>query len=105
MVNAVKFAKEHLHVLRPLRKLSITVDLVSLKNDHGWAMNGPDEREFDITIASNYDSIRDFVSTIMHEMCHVSQYIEGGYTDEEGEKHSEEWEIKFTDWMWQEGLI
>lgn len=105
VVKSVEFAKEHLAILRPLRKLNITVTLKKMQDDHGWVMQGGGKRDYEIQIANNYETIYDFVSTIMHEMAHVAQYIETGYTDEEGEKDAEFREERLTNQMWQENLI
>ena len=105
VVKSIEFAKEQLESLRSLRKLNITVTLKKMQDDHGWVFHGPDKRDFEMRIANNYETIYDFVSTIMHEMVHVSQYIECGWTDEEGEKDAEFREERLTDWMWQENLI
>ena len=49
-------------------------------------------------------TIRDFVSTLIHEMIHVRQYIEDTWTHD-GERECEELEMFLTDKLWQSGLI
>ena len=48
--------------------------------------------------------IRDFVGTIIHEMIHVRQYLEGEWTHD-GERECGELEMLLTDELWRQGLL
>ena len=49
-------------------------------------------------------SLRNFIGTIVHEMIHVRQYLEGEWTGD-GERECGELEMLLTDELWRQGLI
>ena len=49
-------------------------------------------------------SLRNFIGTIVHEMIHVRQYLEGEWTHD-GERECGELEMLLTDELWRQGLI
>lgn len=56
------------------RTLDIEIKLVTIKSDAtGYAMVGDTNRHFEIEIDKN-QTIKEFVTTICHEMVHVKQY-------------------------------
>lgn len=57
-----------------MRTLEITVNIKKLTGDAvGWCMQEDTNREFTIDVANNL-SLKDFVTTVCHEMVHVKQY-------------------------------
>ena len=58
---------------------------------------------YNIVIANN-QSLRDFVMTIIHEMIHVRQYLEGKWVDD-GERECTEFETFLTDEIWKEDIL
>tara|TARA_R100000008_G_C3476081_1_gene111437 strand:+ start:194 stop:538 length:345 start_codon:yes stop_codon:yes gene_type:complete len=58
---------------------------------------------FTIRLNTNM-TIRDFVSTLIHEMIHVRQYLEDTWTHD-GERECGELEMFLTDELWKSGLI
>ena len=49
-------------------------------------------------------TLRNFIGTILHEMIHVRQYLEGEWTGD-GERECTEYEMFLTDELWKEGII
>jgi hypothetical protein len=49
-------------------------------------------------------SLRNFIGTIVHEMIHVRQYLEGEWTHD-GERECGELEMLLTDELWKSGTI
>lgn len=66
-----------------MRTLDINVEIKKLKGDaYGWCLMADEKgREFELEISSQLP-LRDFVSTICHEMIHVKQYA---YKEMDGE--------------------
>ena len=57
-----------------MRTLEIEVQIKKLKGDvAGWCMMEDTNREFTIEVANNL-TLKDFVTTICHEMVHVKQF-------------------------------
>ena len=58
-----------------MKTLEITVNIKKLTGDAvGWCMMEDDNREFTIDV-HNKLTLKDFVTTICHEMVHVKQYV------------------------------
>ena len=73
VVKVVDFC---LKVLLPkVRTLEISVAIKKIKDDSavGYCMMGDNTKEYEIEVAKG-QSLREFVSTITHEMVHVKQY-------------------------------
>tara|TARA_R100001082_G_scaffold110182_1_gene89389 strand:- start:605 stop:958 length:354 start_codon:yes stop_codon:yes gene_type:complete len=49
-------------------------------------------------------TLRNFIGTILHEMVHVRQYLEGEWVSD-GERECTEFEMFLTDELWKEGII
>ena len=90
-----------------LRRLNISMSIKKMNNCHGFCSEESNKRrEYTIVIANNYNTIREFIETIAHEMAHVKQYICGGWNDEqEAEDDAEHWEKRIADDMWEKNLI
>lgn len=105
------------------RTLDIEVKLVTIKSDAtGYAMVGDTNRQFEIEIDKN-QTIKEFVTTICHEMVHVKQYarkeIDGihqrwkGVDLPKGTKYYDyPWEIEaydlqedLADDIWHKGIV
>jgi hypothetical protein len=72
---AEKVVYEMIAALMPrMRTLEITVNIKKLTDDAvGWCMQEDTNREFTIDVANNL-SLKDFITTVCHEMVHVKQY-------------------------------
>ena len=83
---AEKVVHEMIAALMPrMRTLDINVEIKPLKGEAvGWCLMGDTKRDFEIEIANNL-TLKDFVTTICHEMVHVKQYARGE-TDGYGKK-------------------
>ena len=81
------------------KNLGINLSIVEGLNCWGSCEDGEPYKEkyiaFDIEI-SNEQSIRDFISTIMHEMVHVNQFATGVF-DGDGEREAESREYELAD--------
>ena len=73
--TAEKVVQKMIETLMPrMRTLEITVNIKKLTGDAvGWCMEEDTNREFTIDV-HNKLTLRDFVTTICHEMVHVKQY-------------------------------
>jgi len=82
---------------------TITLTIENLPDYCGECL--PKKYSNDYAISINPEqSIRDFVGTVIHEMIHVRQYIEGEWTGD-GERECGELEMLMTDELWRSGLI
>ena len=89
--------------LNRLRKLNIKIICKPNQEMHGWVTQD-EPREFTIGVASNYNTIRDFVGTIAHEMTHIKQYIRNESSEEE-EQLADLWAEKIATDMWEKNLM
>ena len=73
--TAEKVVQKMIETLMPrMRTLEITVNIKKLTGDAvGWCMMEDTNREFTIDV-HNKLTLKDFVTTICHEMVHVKQY-------------------------------
>ena len=73
--TAEKVVQQMIETLMPrMRTLEITVNIKKLTGDAvGWCMMEDTNREFTIDV-HNKLTLKDFVTTICHEMVHVKQY-------------------------------
>jgi len=73
--TAEKVVQKMIETLMPrMRTLEITVNIKKLTGDAvGWCMQEDTNREFTIDV-HNKLTLKDFVTTICHEMVHVKQY-------------------------------
>jgi len=84
-------------------KFSLRLIIQALDGYYGECL--PDKKPNTYVIRLNTNmTIRDFVSTLIHEMIHVRQYIEGEWTGD-GERECGELEMHLTDELWRSGLI
>jgi undecaprenyl pyrophosphate synthase len=95
--------------LECIRKLNVTVLTQPMDNDHGYVENDQeDNRKFTITLASNYDSIREFLGTFVHELVHIYQWIcmeHNQMSEEDSESDADYWAEQICDNMWKNNLI
>jgi len=73
---AEKVVQRMISELMPrIRTLDISVEIKKLKGDaYGWCLMADEKgREFELEISKDLP-LRDFVSTLCHEMIHVKQY-------------------------------
>jgi len=72
---AEKVVYEMIHALMPrMRTLEIEVQIKKLTGDAvGWCMMEDTNREFTIEVSKDL-TLKDFVTTVCHEMVHVKQY-------------------------------
>ena len=82
---------------------TITLTIEKLPDYCGECLPSRRPNDFIISISPD-QSIRDFVGTVIHEMIHVRQYIEGEWTGD-GERECGELEMLLTDELWRSGLI
>ena len=82
---------------------TVTLTIEKLPDCHGECLPKKYSNDYNIRISSD-QSIRDFVGTVIHEMIHVRQYIEGVWTHD-GERECGELEMFLTDELWKSGLI
>jgi len=82
---------------------TITLTIEKLPDYCGECLPSKHPNNFNIIISPE-QSIRDFVGTVIHEMIHVRQYIEGEWTGD-GERECGELEMLMTDELWRSGLI
>ena len=61
------------------------------------------EHSYRIMVA-HYQSVRDFVATLVHELIHVKQWETGKWTGN-GEKECERLQYKLTDKIWKKGIL
>lgn len=106
-----------------MRTLEIEVQIKKLKGDvAGWCMMEDTNRQFTLEI-SNELTLRDFITTVCHEMVHVKQYArnemngdgirwkkgkvkEGtGYYDLPWEKEAYRLQDKLAMIMWEEDIL
>ena len=73
--TAEKVVHEMISALLPkVRTLEIDVQIKKLTGDAvGWCLMGDTHKEFEIEISKDL-TLKDFVTTICHEMVHVKQY-------------------------------
>ena len=109
--------------LNRMRSLNIDVKLKNLKDgEFGFCDIQDDNRNFIIEVNKNV-SIKDFVSTIIHEMVHVKQYARNemngddmrwkskiipedtDYMDLPWEKEAYRLEAKFIKLIWEENIL
>ncbi len=87
------------------KPFEIVVVIQSLEDCHGECYPARDAHRPRYFIKVTPDtSLRNFVGTILHEMVHVRQYLEGEWTGD-GERECEELEMFLTDELWRQGLI
>lgn len=91
--------------LSRLQELNITVECCELENEHGWVIEHIGNRDYTITLASNYATIRDFIETIIHEMAHIRQWIRNDVVLSEAETNADDWAEKLGNEMWGLSLI
>jgi len=81
---AEKTVGEMIEALMPrMRTLEIEVQIKTLKDEGdaiGFCNMGETNREFEIEVSKNL-SLKDFVTTICHEMVHVKQYARKEMSD------------------------
>ena len=88
-----------------LKELNIKVVCSKHYDTHGWVTQ-EEKRDFTIGMASNYNSIREFVATLAHEMEHIRQYIRKCfYSDEMAEDEADYWGDRIANDMWEKNLI
>ena len=109
--------------LKRMTSLNIDVNLKKLKEgEFGFCEIQDDNRNFTIEVNKNV-SIKDFVSTIIHEMVHVKQYARNemngydmqwkskiipeytAYMDLPWEKEAYRLEAKFIKLIWEENIL
>lgn len=110
------------------RSLEISVIIKKIKDDAvGYCLMGDTNKEFEIEVAKG-QSLREFVTTITHEMVHVKQYYrkemkdtktpdghyrwKGGIVDGETPYNDLPWEIeaydlqdKLADEIWEKNVL
>ena len=122
--TAEKVVHEMIAALMPkMRTLEITVNIQKLTGEAvGWCMMEDTNRQFTLEI-SNELTLRDFITTVCHEMVHVKQYArnemngdgirwkkgkvkEGtGYYDLPWEKEAYRLQDKLAMIMWDEDIL
>jgi hypothetical protein len=72
---AEKVVHEMISALMPrVRTLDINIEINKFTGDTvGWCLMGDTHKEFEIEVSKDL-SLKDFVTTICHEMVHVKQY-------------------------------
>jgi len=72
---AEKVVYEMISALMPrVRTLDINIEIKKFTGDTvGWCLMGDTHKEFEIEVSKDL-SLKDFVTTICHEMVHVKQY-------------------------------
>jgi hypothetical protein len=87
------------------RSFEIALVIQPLDGYCGECVPGKDTQRprYHIKINPN-QSLRNFIGTIVHEMIHVRQYLEGEWT-QDGERECGELEMLLTDELWRQGLI
>ena len=72
---AEKVVHEMISALMPrVRTLEIDVNIKKLTGDAvGWCLMGDTHKEFEIDVSKDL-TLKDFITTICHEMVHVKQY-------------------------------
>ena len=88
------------------RKLKVHFNLTPSDQDHG-EIEQVDKWTYNINIASNYKTIKDFAGTIAHELVHIDQWLDKDWDEEykDGEEQADavaEWVVQT---MWEENLI
>ena len=109
--RVVNWCAEKFDLAEEALDLQIHVNIRKLNIDSGYCeeeylykvQNGISTARYILTIADN-QTIRDFVMTVVHELIHVRQYIEGVWV---GDGESEAWGLQeqFTDQIWRENII
>lgn len=70
------------HFLPKVKNLDIDVEITKLKRDTNGLCSETDDRQYDIELNSKL-KVFEFVTTIMHEMIHVKQYVRREISDTE----------------------
>jgi len=77
----------------------------ALDESYGECLPGREAHRPRYNVSINPEqSLRNFIGTIIHEMIHVRQYLEGEWTGD-GERECSELEMLLTDELWRQGLI
>ena len=83
----------------------IIMTIQPLDESYGECLPGREAHRPRYNVSINPEqSLRNFIGTIVHEMIHVRQYLEGEWTGD-GERECRELEMLLTDELWKEGLI
>ena len=87
------------------RKLKIHFNLTPSDQDHG-EIEQVDKWTYNIDLASNYKTIKDFTGTIAHELTHIDQWLDKDWDEENnGEDEADEVAEWVVQTMWEENLI
>ena len=101
--------KDYYIGLENVRKLDITVWMEHMQDCHGWIENDPDDkRKFNIYLAQNYDTLRDLIGTMAHELVHVKQWIYPSphcRTEAQTESEANYYAERICEEMWEKNLI
>jgi len=105
VLSVINACIEHFPTLSEKDHLIINVQLVKeLEDCYGDCVDGDEDNCYNITIATSTRPIRDLVSTIVHEMIHLNQYVTGVW-EGDGEQEASELEYELTDKFWKQGKI
>ena len=84
--------------------IDINMEICKYKTYKCWGTCEEGDDSFNITIANDQESVRDFVATITHEMVHVKQYVTGKWKGT-GEREASNLQYKLTDKLWKENIL